>query len=71
MMHKWKTWLYSRFLPEYCRQSLLEENARLENELKQKQQRIQELNSYIDGMEAGMHSLRRITICNHTGKGDN
>lgn len=68
-MHKWKTWLYSRFLPEYCRQSLLEENARLENELNQKRQRIRELNSYIDGLEAGMHSLRRITIYNRAEKG--
>lgn len=70
MLKKVKQWFYHKFLPEYCRQSLLEENARLENELNQKRQRIQELNSYIDGMEAGMHSLRRITIYNHTGKGD-
>ncbi len=70
MMHKWKEWLYSRFLPEYCRQSLMEENARLKKELEQKQQTIRDLNQYLDGMEAGMRSLRRITIYNHAGKED-
>ena len=66
-MRRFKEWLWKRFLPEYGYQSMLEERARLQAKISQQAQEIEQLSAYIDGMEAGMRSLRRITINNHSG----
>lgn len=70
MIRKLKTWLWGRFLPEYCRQSLLQENARLRAELERQRQEARRLASYIEGMEAGLRAQRRIVLHNTVGKGE-
>lgn len=63
-MRRLKNWLYSRFLPMWLKESLLadyraalKENEDLRNELAIK-------NAYINGLEAGIKSVRRIVINN-------
>lgn len=65
-MRRLKNWLYNRFLPMWCKESLLadyrsvmQENEELRNELAIK-------DAYITGLEAGVKSMRRIVINNST-----
>lgn len=69
-MKKLKKWFWGKFLPEYARQDLMQENKKLELKLVRQAQQIQLLNSYIDGLEEGLRTLRRITINNTTNWGD-
>lgn len=61
-MRKLRTWLLERFLPAWAKDSVYRENQTLQSELKRKDQQIRELNAYIDGLETGLRSMRRITI---------
>lgn len=63
-MRKLKTWLLERFLPAWAKDSVYQENKRLLVQLEQQKQEIRELNAYIDGLETGLRSLRRVTIRN-------
>lgn len=69
MLKKVKQWFYHKFLPEYCRQSLLEENERLRRELARKEQRIRDQDNYLEGMYDAQRAMRRISIYNNNGKG--
>ena len=64
MLDKIKRWLYCGFLPEYARQTLLEENKRLRQELDKKEQHIRELENYLDGMHDAQRAMRKIFIYN-------
>ena len=66
ILRKIKWWLYKRFLPEWCRESLIGENIRLHDELREKAAEIVQLRAYIRGMHAAMRS-RKIMI--QTGGG--
>lgn len=70
MIGKLKDWLWKRFLPEYCRQSLTEENERLRRQLEHAKQENAELESYIRGMDAVLRSGRRIRIVDSRKEGD-
>ena len=70
MIKKFRRWLRERFLPEYCRQQLLEENEQLRTDLARAQQRLKEQGAYIEGMQDALHTLRRITIQNTVGRGN-
>ncbi len=70
MIGKVKDWLWKRFLPEYCRQSLTEENERLRRQLAQAKRENAELESYIRGMNAVLRSGRCIRIIDERKKGD-
>lgn len=70
MLKKARRWFYRKFLPEYARQKLLEENERLRTDLLHAQQRMKEQEAYIEGMQDALHSLRRITIQNTVGRGN-
>lgn len=55
-------WLINNFLPIWAREQMIEENRKLmEENLKLKGQ-IERLNAYIDGLETGIKSQRRIVI---------
>lgn len=70
-MKKFKKWLWERFLPEYARQSLMEENTKLQIQLTRQANQIMQLNSYIEGLERGLRALQRVTIRNtYRGKGE-
>lgn len=57
-----KHWLYRRFLPEWCRQELLEENSRLADEIRKQEQEIRQLKAYISGMQTALRLGKRVTI---------
>lgn len=61
-MKKFKHWLINKFLPAWAKETLLEENKKLEAENKRLRQEKAELNAYINGLESGIRVLRRITI---------
>lgn len=63
-MGKFKRWLCNKFLPAYCRDALLEENARLRELVSDYQKENARLRSYIDGMDAVLRRQRRIVINN-------
>lgn len=63
-MKKFKTWLLERFLPAWAKDSVYRENQTLKAELERQKQEIRELNAYIDGLEQGLRSMRRIVIQN-------
>ncbi len=61
-MGKFKRWLCNKFLPTYCRDALLEENARLQALVSNYQVENARLRSYIDGIDAVLRRQRRIVI---------
>lgn len=61
-MRKWKRWLYENFLPAWCREDLLGENARLTSKVQAQSREIVRLTAYIDGMLAATRRQPRITI---------
>ena len=61
-MTKFKTWLIHKFLPDYCRDDLLEVNDRLMAANAAQKQEIVRLNAYIDGLHAALRRQPRITI---------
>lgn len=63
-MGKIKAWFFRRFLPEYCRQALVEENTRLKEQLKEKENELKALRSYVEGLLDGTKALRKVVIQN-------
>ena len=61
-MKKIKNWLYGKFLPMWAKETVLNENKELTAENFQLRAKNRELQSYIDGLEHGMRSLRKINI---------
>lgn len=68
MRKKFYAWLYRRFLPEWARRSLAEENERLRTRLLEAEAQAAKLEAYINGLEAGLRAQRRITINNNAAK---
>lgn len=67
-MKIFKRWLIEQFLPVWLKGELLKENEQLRSELQEKQIHIRELNAYIEGLELGLRTQRRITINNRLGR---
>lgn len=63
-MKRFKTWLLERFLPAWAKDTVYQENKKLLLQLERQKQEIRELHAYVDGLEAGLRSLRRVTIRN-------
>ena len=61
-MKKIKRWLIERILPVWAREQLLTEIRQLEETNRYLRMENCELKSYIDGLEAGIKSQRRIII---------
>lgn len=64
MIKRFYTWLRLRFLPEWARRRLMEENQRLVRQLAELRQENQRLESYIEGMQDGLRRQRRVIIYN-------
>lgn len=58
-MRRFKKWLLETFLPAWAKDSVYRDNQLLQAELEKKNREIRELNSYIDGLEFGLRSVRR------------
>lgn len=63
-MRKFKHWLYNKFLPAWCKESLMEDNKRLLAANAAQKQEIAQLNAYINGIESAMRIRSKITINN-------
>lgn len=63
-MRKFKRWLYGKFLPAWCKESLMEDNKRLLAANAAQKQEIAQLNAYINGIESAMRIRSKITINN-------
>lgn len=61
-MKKIRSWLIDKFLPAWAKDSVLEENRRLQSEITRLRAIIAERDAYIDGLERGIRSQRRIII---------
>ena len=62
MIKKFKNWLINNFLPIWVREQMIEENRKLMDENLKLKGQIERLNAYIDGLENGIKSQRRIVI---------
>lgn len=67
MMKKFKKWLYGRFLPLWAKETLLKENRELQEENERLLFQLAEKDAYINGLHAGVRSLRKIVINNQEG----
>lgn len=61
-MKKFKRWLVERFLPAWAKETILKENEELRQSVAELRQKLNERDSYIDGLEAGIRAQRRIII---------
>lgn len=61
-MRKLKHRFIERILPVWARAELLSENESLRKENRQLRDEVERLQSYINGLHAGMRSQRRIVI---------
>lgn len=64
MTGRFRRWLYNKFLPAWCKDDLLETNARLAAEVEAQRQEISQLRAYISGVETAMRYQRRATVRN-------
>lgn len=67
-MKKIKKWFVARFLPAWAKETLLKEYENLFRENAVLKARLKEQDAYIDGLETGIKSQRRIIINNNTGE---
>ena len=61
-MRKLKHWLINKILPIWAKQELLAENQQLRNKITELQMKLREQTGYIEGLEAGIRSQRKIII---------
>ena len=66
-MRKIKKWFFDHFLPMWAKQTVLVDNRRLLEEVKDLRQQLERKDAYIAGLEAGIRAQRRIII--NTGEG--
>lgn len=57
-----KEWFLNRFLPMWAKEMVLADNRRLQQELSELRNELEQKKAYINGMAAGVKSLRRIVI---------
>lgn len=62
MIKKLKHWLIERILPVWARAELMAENEQLKKDNEKLLMQNAQLNAYIDGLEAGIKSQRKIVI---------
>ncbi|MBQ2785855.1 MAG: hypothetical protein IJF02_05080 [Oscillospiraceae bacterium] len=67
MIRKIKSWFYDRFLPMWAKETVLADNRRLLEEVKDLRQQLECKDAYIAGLEVGIRAQRRIII--NTGEG--
>ena len=64
MIKRLKRWLIDRILPVWAREELMAEIERLKESNRQLTAECDRLNAYIEGLENGIRSQRRIVINN-------
>ena len=62
MIRKIKYWFFNRFLPAYLKDLLLVENEKLYQRVADLERQLKEKDAYIDGLQDGIKSQRRIVI---------
>ena len=62
ILKKIKEWFLNHFLPMWAKETVLEDNKRLQNEVEALREELDRKNAYINGMMTGVKSLRRIVI---------
>ncbi|MBQ6852385.1 MAG: hypothetical protein IJO04_05085 [Oscillospiraceae bacterium] len=67
MIRKFKKWLLEHFLPMWAKETVLADNRRLLEEVKDLRQQLERKDAYIAGLEVGIRAQRRIII--NTGEG--
>lgn len=67
MIRKMKQWLLDRFLPMWAKETVLADNQKFRKEIKELEQKNRELEAFINGLQTGLRSMRRIVI-NNSGK---
>lgn len=68
-MTRFKRWLIDRFLPEYCREEMEQENYKLQYKLTEAEEKNRRLQAYIDGIHIALRAGRKIIIKNGGGAG--
>ena len=63
-----KKWLLDNFLPMWAKETVLSDNKSLQHENLRLRHKIAELERYIEGLQAGLRSTKRITIYNRGGR---
>ena len=66
-MRKLKKWFFDHFLPMWAKETVLADNRRMLEEVKDLRQQLERKDAYIAGLEAGIRAQRRIII--NTGEG--
>lgn len=61
-MKKFKNWLTNRFLPMWAKESVLKDLRKAQAENEELHNKIAELEAYIQGLHAGMKSMRRVVV---------
>ena len=57
-----KEWFLNRFLPMWAKETVLADNRRLNRRVAELENELAQKTAYINGMTAGVKSLRRIVI---------
>ncbi len=63
-----KKWLLNNFLPMWAKETLLRDKKQLELKNAGLEQKVRELEAYIQGVQAGLRVNNRISVVNHGGK---
>lgn len=62
-----KKWLIDRFLPMWAKETVLAENRHLRLENRHLQEKLERQEAYIQGVQAGLRAVKRISIYNGGG----
>lgn len=60
MIKRFNVWLRERFLPEWARRQLVEENEKLIKQLAEERREIKQMEAYIQGLHDGLRRQRQI-----------
>lgn len=63
-----KKWLLERFLPMWAKETVFRDNRALVKQNRQLQEKVRQLESYIDGLQLGLRAGRKIQILNGGSK---
>ena len=67
MFKRIKKWFLDHFLPMWAKETVLDDNRRLQREVVALEQELKRKEAYIAGLEDGIRAQRRIII--NTGEG--
>ena len=63
-MSRFKKWLVDKYLPTWAKQTILEENRSMHDQIDRLKLEMADLKGYCDGLETALRTIRRITITN-------